>query len=463
MKILIFIENDLIVRHFIFSRAFEKINKEHEVVYVFPFGDKRMGDINPLKLDLNQSNVISLSPNPKRLKLWRLRFFVEKLRYRKEVSKKTLKRWHKDFKMGNPKYALYLYLLFGLPIVFRIFTVVVNFLISQNPNKSLINILSEEKPDLLIHPSVLQGSYIDDVVFYGNKIKKPVVIIMNSWDNPTTKRSVVNKNYFLLVWGQQTKKHALQYMGLKDNNVIKFGSAQFDIYNSENSENWKSQRKLYGFDEITKTLLYAGSSKYSDEFLHMKIIDDAIAKGDLPKINVIYRPHPWGGCGYKGYRFKEYKFKNVKFDLNMREYIFRDFNKVKTKFLPSLKSTKDLIQSVDFVISPLSTILLEAMMLGKIPICLMTHDELYAKQFQMTKDLPYFEDMLSNEEVLVLDGANFLIDGIKDALKKSSLIDRSSYLKKQSEYFISKFSTPFNERLLELVDNLHSENKLIDY
>ena len=195
----------------------------------------------------------SLSPDPKRLKLWRLRFFVEKLRFRKEVPKKTLKRWHKDFKIGNPKYALYLYLFFGFPIVFQIFTVIVNFLISQNPNKSLINVLSEEKPDLLIHPSVLQGSYIDDVVFYGNKIKKPVLIIMNSWDNPTTKRSVVNKNYFLLVWGPQTKKHALQYMGLKNEKVIEFGSAQFDIYNFENSEDWKSLRKLYGFDNNTKT------------------------------------------------------------------------------------------------------------------------------------------------------------------------------------------------------------------
>ena len=60
---------------------------------------------------------------------------------------------------------------------------------------------------MLIHPSVLQGSYIDDVIFYGNKIKKPVVVIMNSWDNPLTKRSVVNKDYYLLVW-----ENKLNYM-----------------------------------------------------------------------------------------------------------------------------------------------------------------------------------------------------------------------------------------------------------
>ena len=43
MKILIFIETDVVVRHFIFSKAFLFLNKFHDVVYVFPDGDKRLG------------------------------------------------------------------------------------------------------------------------------------------------------------------------------------------------------------------------------------------------------------------------------------------------------------------------------------------------------------------------------------------------------------------------------------
>ena len=97
------------------------------------------------------------------------------------------------------------------------------FFIKRFPNIELIKILKKEKPDLLIHPSVLEGSYIDDVIFYGNKIKKPVIVIMNSWDNPLTKRSVVNKDYYLLVWGKQTKSHAINYMGLDEKRVIEFG------------------------------------------------------------------------------------------------------------------------------------------------------------------------------------------------------------------------------------------------
>ena len=122
--------------------------------------------------------------------------------------------------------------------------------------------------------------------------------------------------------------------------------------------------------------MYAGSSKFADEFAHLLKIDKAIKVGNLPEIKVIYRPHPWGQCGYKGYRFKNHNFENIILDTNMKEYVFRDFKKDTSKFLPNLENTKDLLLKVDFVLSPLSTILLEAMMLGKIPICLMPEDEI---------------------------------------------------------------------------------------
>ena len=69
-------------------------------------------------------------------------------------------------------------------------------------------------------------------------------------------------------------------------------------------------------------------------------------------MKVIYRPHPWGNCGYKGYRFKNHTFENIIFDSNMKEYISRDFTKDNSKFLPNLKNTKDLLLKVDFVLSP---------------------------------------------------------------------------------------------------------------
>ena len=452
-KILIFIETDVVVRHFIFSNAFHDLNKSHDVVYVFPDGDKRLG--NSLdNIDIEGSRRLKLLPKRERLKLWRLRFFVEKLRKKNGVPKHVLKQWRENFTKGNPLYAKYIYLFFGLPFVFPFFTFIVNLLIKKLPNIELIRILKNEKPDLLIHPSVLQGSYIDDVIFYGNKIKKPVIVIMNSWDNPLTKRSVVNKNYYLLVWGKQTKLHAINYMGLDSSRVIEFGAAQFDLYNSHNKlKPFNSDDK--NKNKNVKILLYAGSSKFADEFEHLLKIDEAIKVGNLPKIKVIYRPHPWGKCGHKGYRFKNHTFENIVFDTNMKNYIFRDFTKDNLKLLPNLENTKKLLLNVDFVLSPLSTILLEAMILGKIPICLMPEDEIQAEHFHMVKKSPHFEEILQNKEVVVINGSEFLIDGIKKSYEDSMKVDKSNILKKDSEFFISKFSKPFKERLLDFVEELN--------
>ena len=452
MKILIFVETDVVIRHFIYSKAFNDLNKFHDVVYIFPDGDKRLGHISPEKIDIQGSKRLKLLPYKERLKLWRLRFFVEKLRRKKGVPNHVLKQWRKDFTSGNPLYAKYLYLFFGLPFVFPFFTFAVNFFIKRLPNIELIKILNKEKPDLLIHPSVLEGSYIDDVIFYGNKIKKPVIVIMNSWDNPLTKRSVVNKDYYLLVWGRQTKSHAINYMGLNESRVIEFGAAQFDVYSNDDqlkTSNSKDQ------NQKIKTLLYAGSSKFADEFAHLLKIDKAIKVGNLPEIKVIYRPHPWGQCGYKGYRFKNHNFENIILDTNMKEYVFRDFKKDTSKFLPNLENTKDLLLKVDFVLSPLSTILLEAMMLGKIPICLMPEDEIQAEHFHMVKKSPHFKEILENKEVIVINGSEFLIDGINKAYYDSSKKNKSNILKKDSEFFISKFSKPFNKRLLDFIEKLN--------
>ena len=73
MKILIFIEADVVVRHFVFSNAFKKINECHEVVYIFPYGDKRLGRIKPENLNLDNCRSINLQPCIKRNKLWRIK------------------------------------------------------------------------------------------------------------------------------------------------------------------------------------------------------------------------------------------------------------------------------------------------------------------------------------------------------------------------------------------------------
>ena len=136
----------------------------------------------------------------------------------------------------------------------------------------------------MLHPSVLAGVYVNDLVFIGNKFKIPVVLIMNSWDNPSSKRAVISNNYWLLVWGPQTKAHAMEIMNMSKERVIEFGAAQFDIYSEAPK---KSKEEILSYHKVKDlnypTLLYAGSSKNTNEFAHLRIIDDAICLKKFPK------------------------------------------------------------------------------------------------------------------------------------------------------------------------------------
>ena len=54
LKCLIFIDADIIYRHFINSNIFEDLIKNHNVEFVFPEkGNKRMGEVNVNSLDVN--------------------------------------------------------------------------------------------------------------------------------------------------------------------------------------------------------------------------------------------------------------------------------------------------------------------------------------------------------------------------------------------------------------------------
>lgn len=456
MKILIFLETDVTIRHFILSESFKLLNQRHELVYIFPENHRRLGNINLSELDLGNSKRLRLMPNLKRLSFWKLRFFVEKLKLKKNVPKELTFKWRQNFRALNPLKGYLLYRFFGIPLVFQFFTFVVNFLIDKSPFPELEEIFNNENPDLIIHPSVLEGLYINDLVEIGSRKRIPTLLIMNSWDNPISKRAVVSNDFWLLVWGNQTKNHALKYMGMPENKVIEFGAAQFEIYNKKPKKSRKEFLEKYNISNDEVVILYAGSSKSTNEFQHILDIENAINSNLLPKVKIIYRPHPWGECGFKGERFKSYKFNHTKYDINMIDYINRDFKKDNSKYITDYEDTRDILFAVDAVISPLSTIIIETMLLGKPPLCFIPIEE-GAKHFEMVHESPHFVEFLNDKCVLLARGKKEFIPSICELIKRIEDKSFSQKIKKASEFYISKFEKPFDERLLELLPKISNK------
>ena len=75
MKILIFIEHNSIIRHFIDSGAFSILSSKHEVKYVLPFGHKRLGELKIEDLNLCPSMIRNLPVCNARETLWSMIFF----------------------------------------------------------------------------------------------------------------------------------------------------------------------------------------------------------------------------------------------------------------------------------------------------------------------------------------------------------------------------------------------------
>lgn len=131
------------------------------------------------------------------------------------------------------KKAAWLYLVLGLPGVGAIYRRFLLLKICGLKNLQLEALMDREKPAIVLHPTVLAGVYINDIIDVCRARKTPVVGIMNSRDNASIKRAVVGHFDWILVWGPQTRDYAIRYACMKPESVARFGVAQLDLYHTE--------------------------------------------------------------------------------------------------------------------------------------------------------------------------------------------------------------------------------------
>ena len=220
MKVFIFIEADVVVRHFLHSGAFDDLGKKHQLTFIFPeIDNKRMGGIDPAKLNL-PGEFLHLRVNNKRVGLWKRLFQVSLFKLSLNSQARAVRRLYQSA-LGWKASLQYFFL--ALPGIFYIFERATRFILNNNQYAELQTLLERECPETIIHPCVMTGLYLNDLIDLCQGQKIPLTVIMNSWDNPSTKRAMVGNPDWLLVWGEQTQNHAIQYAKTPSNRVIRFG------------------------------------------------------------------------------------------------------------------------------------------------------------------------------------------------------------------------------------------------
>ncbi len=445
-KIAIFIDHDIMIRHFVLNRVLAPLEREHEVVYIFPENHKRVKS-NLGNLPIPRYRTLAVSND--RVILYRRLYHSAVLkRMRRTPDKRSAFQFWKDSLGRRDFFKAWL---FSWPVTFPLRRR--QLLARIGRNLPLEQLLTEEKPSLLLHPTVLEGLFVSDLLRWGQAHGTPTIFLMNSWDNPATKAMMVGSPDRLVVWGEHSKHLAITRLGIPAEKIICLGGAQFDVYQRPPKEDCASFRGRLGIGPEEKVLLYAGSSKGLNEARHLEILDQAVTEGRMPTCRILYRPHPWRQYPSEEKDFFKVHFKNVLMDPHMGE-CYRQGRSGERMYveLADYEDTHVVLNAVDAVISPLSTMLLEAAMHGK-PIAVYIPDEdLRANTFLFTMaNMAHFKDFLEQVDCIKVEVREKLVDDCSRLLQMTNTPGLPERLKAQCRFFVETSAAPYGERLNALI------------
>ena len=121
---------------------------------------------------------------------------------------------------------------------------------------------------------------------------------------------------------------------------------------------------------------------------------------------------------------------------------------------PDCSDTHVVLSYCDCVISPLSTILIEAAMHGKPVMCFIPLEDIEAKHFQTVHSLPHFREFQNEPQVILAKSRIELISKVKLLFNQINDRNFSKKMKKISEKYVSNFNSSYADRILSLVEGL---------
>ena len=448
LKIGIFIDHDIMIRHFVHSKVFSKLSKKHNVDFIFPPKGHRRISLDPTSY-IKNSAVIRLSVNHVRRSIWNRRKYVEIMR---AGFNKFARDTRKTYRLHTPLKVEIFHCFLALPIIYEIFKAWTNFISAKSPNNCLRELIKKNNYDFLINPGIPNGLFINDLLIESKKEGIPFIFIMNSWDNPLFGKLGPGIPDLFLSWGPQTSYLAKKYMYLPDDRVVNFGAAQFDVYRRKQKISKEEFLQKNGLKQNQRIILYAGGSLGTNEYEHLKLLDKEIDKGNYGNSKILYRPHPWGGGGNKGDRIIGKKWKHVLIEDTMKKYMEGVKEKGYHLTFPDCSDTHVVLSYCDCVISPLSTILIEAAMHGKPLICFIPIEDIEARHFQTVYSLPHFREFQNEELVILATNRKELISKVELLFNQINNKSFSKKMKKLSEKYVSQFTSSYADRILNLIE-----------
>lgn len=460
-RLQIFLDHDVIIRHFLYSNAFSELEKHYDVQYVFPIYEKRVTvDVDSLGLNSIVTIPVNNSRQAKLRTLSKVQTFVAARR--KKTYKFVTDTWKVLYRKERTLFRdFYSWMwVMSLPGIFQIYR---NKTIKDAAGyPQMEKVIDDFSPDIIIHPSVLDGVFIYDLTVLSQKKHIPFIVLMNSWDNTSSRALIPSPPDYLGAWGEQTKQHAIDFLGMRPNQIQIIGAPQFDVYRQPPSKSRKEICQLIQISEDKKLILYAGSSLTIHEIENLKILDATIETGALRNCHVIYRPHPWRVLKEEQGNFYSINWKHVSLDPFMKAYYHspKSFEGCKVH-LTNYMDTHNILSAIDLFICNATTMILEAVLHNKPVVCIITADEIKDKPLlRVILDSIYYKEFLEKLNIPRCRNIQDLFELCRNLLNQNSSKRHHKYTSANIDFFVDPQKDAYRDKLLHYVNRVMKDNNL---
>ena len=246
--------------------------------------------------------------------------------------------------------------LLALPGVRR--RVVRRLLAEAGESTELRELMRRLKPDVVLAPT---GGY-DGMVWDGLRAAQAegitTIALIHNWDNLSSKGAFAVRPDWLAVWGEQSVEHAVRIHHLPRERAVPIGSPALDPYFRHGPGSTASPFPF-------RYALFAGCYAPFDERVALERLDSLIERQGLD-LKIVYRPHPHRRPRSEPDFVDETKLRHVVLDPQIRDTYLESFEeyapkaKRKKPLFPALDYYPALFEHMEFIICPLSTMMIEA-------------------------------------------------------------------------------------------------------
>jgi len=453
---LVFLDYDLLIRHFILTGAFRRLEEQYEVTYVFSTGERSdkptiFTDVNSLGLE----RVVELDVPRQRMGGWYQLYCLTVLYQQRGKPNYEARKEFMRVVLGDEEVR---------KLTLRARPGIYHFLrwrITRRMGsyKPLAELLDDAKPDVILHPSILTGFFLNELLPLSRQRGIPFVVLMNSWDNPTSKAILTGHPDRLVVWGDVSKRYAVEYLSMPPDRVVCFGAAQFQLYRQPPRATDEEIRRRFGLPMDKRVIVYGGASKGAHETKYLQALEVGIETGQIPDCHVVYRPHPWrGGLAGGETDFFALPWKHITMDPHMVEYYRRQADQETREFLMAdYGIMHQLLHIADGIISPLSTILLEATILGKPTVMFFPDEDASLETSAGTAaglKMVHFTDFWGVEGIQVCNRTAGFYDACRLMLVQAGDPRIARGLREHAEKFVVMDGPSYADRVLDLANEL---------